>query len=163
MPRPVKQRLTPRFVNSHKKTRLNCPGCNQVREFQKKQYLATFPKYLIIQVTNFTMNGWVPKKLHCEVITPSFDRIDLDKLKAPPLGPGAKILANVGEGMEEAAGPQIDEEALANLMVMGFHENRCKRALMETGNNVENALNHIMSTLDDPSQELPIEPKKKAG
>lgn len=163
MSRPVSYRLTARFVNSHKKTRQRCPGCDQVREFTKKQYLATFPKYLIIQVTNFTMNGWVPKKLHCEVVIPNFDQINLDKIKAPALGPDAKILVNAGEGMEEANGPQIDEEALANLVVMGFHENRCKRALMETGNNVENALNHIMSTLDDPSQELPIEPKKKAA
>lgn len=48
------------------------------------------------------------------------------------------------------------------LISMGFSENRCKRALMETGNNVENALNTIMSTLDDLSLDAPIQPKKKA-
>ena len=34
---------------------------------------------------------------------------------------------------------------------------------METGNNVENALNFIMSTMDDTTQDLPIENKKKGG
>lgn len=46
--------------------------------------------------------------------------------------------------------------------MMGFSENRSKRALMETGNNVENALNMIMSTLDDLSLDAPIQSKKKA-
>lgn len=154
--------LTLRFVNSHKSNRMRCPGCDQVKEFKKRQYLKTFPKYLLIQVTNFTMNGWVPKKLHCEVIIPDTDKISLDKLRAPALAADAKVLSNAGEGMDEAV-PQIDEEALAQLMVMGFSENRCKRALMETGNNTDNAINHIMSTMDDPSQDLPIEPKKKTA
>lgn len=48
-------------------------------------------------------------------------------------------------------------------MSMGFSENRSKRALMETGNNAENALNFIMSTLDDATQDNPIESKKKTG
>lgn len=56
----------------------------------------------------------------------------------------------------------VDEEAVFSLMEMGFSENRCKRALMETGNNLENALNYIMSTMEDSSQDAPIVSKKKA-
>lgn len=59
--------------------------------------------------------------------------------------------------------PHVDEMALVQLTSMGFSENRSKRALMETGNNVENSLNLIMSTLDDLSLDAPIEPKKKIG
>lgn len=55
----------------------------------------------------------------------------------------------------------VDEEAVFSLMEMGFSENRCKRALMETGNNLENALNYIMSTMEDSSQDAPIVAKKK--
>ena len=55
----------------------------------------------------------------------------------------------------------MDEEALTQLVSMGFSENRCKRALMDTGNNLENALNTIMSTMDDLSLDGPIVPKKK--
>lgn len=44
---------------------------------------------------------------------------------------------------------QVDEAALATLLSMGFSENRSKRALVECGNNQENALNYIFSTMDD--------------
>ena len=64
---------------------------------------------------------------------------------------------------EEEAAVSFDEGALGILMSMGFSENRSKRALMETGNNTENALNFIMSTLDDATQDNPIEAKKKTN
>jgi hypothetical protein len=125
--------------------------------------LKSFPKYLIVQLTNFALNGWVPKKLHCNVQMGDLSQIHLEKLKAPKIPEGTPVLTPGDGGMDEEPIPTFDEEALGNLLSMGFSENRCKRALMETGNNAENALNHIMSTLDDMSQDAPIEPKKKGG
>ena len=63
---------------------------------------------------------------------------------------------------ESDENPHVDPEALEQLLNMGFSENRCKRALMETGNNVDNAVNMIFSSLDDLSLDAPIQPKKKS-
>ena len=63
---------------------------------------------------------------------------------------------------ESDENPHVDPEALEQLLNMGFSENRCKRALMETGNNVDNAVNMIFSSLDDLSLDAPILPKKKS-
>ena len=52
---------------------------------------------------------------------------------------------------EEVNEIQVDPTALSNLLSMGFSENRCKRALIECGNNSENAVNFIFSTMDDAS------------
>jgi len=42
--------------------------------------LKTFPKYLIVQVENFVLNGWTPIKLHCD-LQMDYDNIDLSGLK----------------------------------------------------------------------------------
>lgn len=65
---------------------------------------------------------------------------------------------------EEPLGPQfaVDEAALATLLDMGFSVNRCTRALSESGNNVENAMNLIFSTMEDLTWDEPPQPKKAA-
>lgn len=96
----------------------------------------------------------------------NLNNIILDKLKAPiiPEGTVNLVLMKPVSSPETADdSPHVDEMALVQLSSMGFSENRCKRALLETGNNVENALNMIMSTMDDLSLDAPIEPKKKIG
>lgn len=124
--------------------------------------MKTFPKYLIVQITNFTLSGWIPKKLLCDVQLGDLSDVSWEALKAPAIPEGVPVSSGAEQQGEEAL-PAVDEMALANLLSMGFSENRCKRALMETGNNLDNAINHIMSTLDDMTQEEPIVAKKKAG
>lgn len=46
--------------------------------------LKTFPKYLIIQVENFVLNGWTPIKLHCDLQF-DYDNVDLSGLKLQEL------------------------------------------------------------------------------
>lgn len=48
------------------------------------------------------------------------------------------------------------DQDVKNLMQMGFSENRCKRALQEAGNNIENALNLILANVDNPTWDQPI-------
>jgi len=36
-------------------------------------------------------------------------------------------------------------------MAMGFSKNRAQRALLEAGNNVENALNILFANMDNPA------------
>jgi len=47
------------------------------------------------------------------------------------------------------------------IMSMGYSENRARRALMESGNDIENALNWIFSCMDDDSLDGPIVQVKK--
>lgn len=52
-----------------------------------------------------------------------------------------------------ASEPQFDQTALEQLMAMGFPENRCKRALLNTGNNgAEIAMNWLFEHMEDPGK-----------
>ena len=124
---------------------------------QKTTGLSTFPKYLILNMEKFVLNGWVPIKLHCDVKFDDFDDIDLGALRVPELPEGVVV-----EEADEGEAIQVDEGALAQIMSMGFGKNRATRALIECGNNVENALNWIFSSMDDPSLDDPIDNKKKS-
>jgi ubiquitin carboxyl-terminal hydrolase 5/13 len=47
--------------------------------------------------------------------------------------------------------PFFDEDSLNALLGMGFPENRCKRALIKTGNNgADIAMNWLFEHMDDP-------------
>ena len=46
--------------------------------------------------------------------------------------------------------------------MMGFSENRCKRALKESGNNVENALNLLIANMENPDYDKPLTPETPA-
>lgn len=74
-----------RFINSEKDTTLFCSHCNKDTKFKKQQFIANYPKYLIVQVTNFALNGWVPKKLHCNISLTDADNIGLDAIVAKEL------------------------------------------------------------------------------
>lgn len=117
--------------------------------------LKTFPKYLIVQVENFVLNGWTPIKLHCD-LQMDYDNIDLSGLKLHDLP--AEIIQ---EKEDEPSLPPVDDILLMEIMSMGYSENRARRALMESGNDLENALNWIFSCMDDDSLDGPIVQVKK--
>lgn len=123
----------------------------------KRTGIKHFPKYLIVQTENFVLNGWVPMKLQCSVEIDDYSNFSLEGLKLPALEGGMEIIEDDGDEDEI----QVDEGGLAQLMSMGFGINRCKRALIECGNNVENAVNYMFSTMDDPSLDEPITKNKK--
>ena len=54
------------------------------------------------------------------------------------------------EAQEE--GPQFSQESIDQLTMMGFGINRAKRALLENGHNVEQAMNWLCERIDDPSK-----------
>jgi ubiquitin carboxyl-terminal hydrolase 5/13 len=46
---------------------------------------------------------------------------------------------------------QVNQEALNNLLQMGFPENRAKKALIKTGNSdAETAMNWLFEHMEDP-------------
>lgn len=51
--------------------------------------------------------------------------------------------------------PQFDAEALGQLLMMGFPEIRCQKALLATGNsNADMALNWLLNHSEDPGNVL---------
>lgn len=76
------------FIHGEKNSKMSCSSCKAQGMFKRLKYVKTFPKYLIIQLTNFTMNGWVPKKLHCEVDFGELNNVHFDKLRSPAIPEG---------------------------------------------------------------------------
>jgi ubiquitin carboxyl-terminal hydrolase 5/13 len=136
---------------------LNCPKCKSSSTFQKNMYFKTWPKYLIVVMSRILLDDWVPKKDISEIVFNS-EVLDLSRFKLPQLDPSMKL---EDEAQEEA--PQFNQEALDQLQMMGFGENRAKRALLEKGNNVEEATNWLFEKMDDPSLDEPLPTAKKQG
>jgi ubiquitin carboxyl-terminal hydrolase 5/13 len=57
------------------------------------------------------------------------------------------------ETSSAASEPTFDQGALDQLLAMGFPENRCKRAMMNTGNSgAEAAMNWLFEHMEDPGK-----------
>ena len=141
-----------------------CQNCKQDTLHAKLNYIDKFPKYLLVNMKNIVVNGWVPRKLHA-LLQFSPDEIDFSDLAFRTMDNEKFIQEKMDEenlGQEPAF--QVDEMALMQLTSMGFTVNRATRALAETGGNVDNALNLIFSTIDDQTWDEPYNPNKpKAG
>ncbi|CAG8477110.1 7295_t:CDS:2 [Paraglomus brasilianum] len=84
-------------------------------------------------------------RLGVPVIPPS-GPINFDKYIGRGLQEGEKLLPE-----EQASEPQVNGAVLNELLLMGFPEIRCKKALIATDNrDAETALNWIFGHMDDP-------------
>ncbi|VDD79527.1 unnamed protein product [Mesocestoides corti] len=131
--------------------------------------LATFPDLLCVQMLKFTLgDNWVPRKLNVAIqLDPQSEdgrprpdwRIDLSVLKAPGgLQPGEVPMPedsadSLSRQPQQQA--QFDEQAVEQLMTMGFSRNACVRACLATSS-VEAASNWLMEHLDDADLNDPI-------
>ncbi|KAJ2995757.1 hypothetical protein HDV02_000501 [Globomyces sp. JEL0801] len=64
-----------------------------------------------------------------------------------------------GEVIDDStdSGPQFNQEVVDQLLAMGFSENRCKRAILNTGHGgAEAAMEWLFSHMDDPNLDDPI-------
>jgi ubiquitin carboxyl-terminal hydrolase 5/13 len=134
---------------------LDCSVCKGKRLFKSKVFLSHFPKYLIVRIQNFVQDNFQVKKAHIDLrFDPdSIDLISLDSRDAFDHG-GMKLES--GSGSDDVSPALLDE-----LQSMGFSINRSKRALMETNNNLEGAINLLFSVEGDPEFDKPIESLKK--
>lgn len=142
-----------------------CPHCQEKTTAHKSQKLATFPQILVVHARRFAFVNWVPRKLNVQVQFPEGE-IQLDKYQGKGLQPGEEELPEDQTTAASASTePEVDAGALEQLMTMGFPENRCKRALITTGNNgAELAMGWILEHMDDPSVDDPITaPSSGAG
>jgi ubiquitin carboxyl-terminal hydrolase 5/13 len=121
----------------------------------KTTRLTSFPDYLVLHMRKFVLDdGWVPKKLDVFVDVP--DEIDISSMRGMGLQPGEELLPETGEEPEEV-GPSANEGIVAQLTDMGFPQLRCEKAVLNTSNaGVEEAMNWLLSHMDDPDIDFPI-------
>ncbi|XWS51994.1 hypothetical protein CRYUN_Cryun11dG0029500 [Craigia yunnanensis] len=119
--------------------------------------LTSFPDYLVLHMRKFVMEaGWVPKKLDVYIDVP--DIIDISHMRSKGLQPGEELLPEAApEGEVESTQPVANEEIVAQIVSMGFNQLHCQKAAINTLNaGVEEAMNWLLSHMDDPDIDAPI-------
>lgn len=126
---------------------------------------SNFPRYLIVQMQRYTLGpDWVPIKLEVNLDIP--EEIDLTpyKSKGPVAGEDLVPPEDEKAASAEPKVPAIDENALAQLMDMGFSLNSCKRALNAVGgSNVELAMGWVFEHNNDPDFNDPLPEDESAA
>ncbi|KAF7112199.1 hypothetical protein RHSIM_RhsimUnG0257500 [Rhododendron simsii] len=118
--------------------------------------LISFPDYLVLHMRKFVMEaGWVPKKLDVYIDVP--DTIDISDMRSKGIQPGEELLPEpVAEDMAE---PKVlaDDDIVSQLVSMGFNNLHCQKAAINTSNaGVEEAMNWLLSHMDDADIDSPI-------
>ncbi|KAJ8630813.1 hypothetical protein MRB53_024136 [Persea americana] len=127
--------------------------------------LTTFPDYLVLHMRKFVMEaGWVPKKLDVYIVVP--DIIDISHMRSKGMQPGEELLPEVvaGEAKVESSKPSANEDIVSQLASMGFNYLHCQKAAINTSNvGVEEAMNWLLSHMDDPDINDPISQDMQAA
>ncbi|KVI02211.1 Peptidase C19, ubiquitin carboxyl-terminal hydrolase 2 [Cynara cardunculus var. scolymus] len=126
--------------------------------------LTSFPDYLVLHMRKFVMEaGWVPKKL--DVYIDVDDIIDISHMRSKGLQPGEELLPEGGPGGQEESEKLLpNEDIVSQLASMGFNHLHCQKAAINTSNaGVEEAMNWLLSHMDDPEAESnEVDPSKVA-
>jgi ubiquitin carboxyl-terminal hydrolase 5/13 len=105
---------------------------------------------LVLQLQRFKLENWVPRKLAIPVSVPE-TAFDLTRWKGKGLEAGEETLPE--DAPTTTAGPTVDQGALDQLMAMGFSENRCRRAIINTSNSgPDAAMEWLLAHMDDPGK-----------
>ncbi|XP_076897899.1 ubiquitin carboxyl-terminal hydrolase 14-like [Bidens hawaiensis] len=122
--------------------------------------LTTFPDYLVLHMRKFVMEaGWVPKKL--DVYIDVDDVIDISHMRSKGIQAGEELLPEDG-GEEESTKLLPNEDIVSQLASMGFNHLHCQKAAINTSNaGVEEAMNWLLSHMDDPDIDAPIHKEAK--
>ncbi|KXN86253.1 Ubiquitin carboxyl-terminal hydrolase 14 [Leucoagaricus sp. SymC.cos] len=137
-----------------------CPGCKKTVHALKQTKFSTFPETLVVHAKKFQLVNWVPAKLDIPLILPPGDILEYTEMHlGKGLQPGEEEL-----GEAPPPEPQFDSIALEQLLLMGFSENRCKRALLATNNSgLDMALAWIFEHTEDPDIDAPIQALGASG
>ncbi|GAB2284593.1 ubiquitin-specific protease ubp14 [Dionaea muscipula] len=132
-------------------------GLNAKTTAIKTTGLTSFPDYLVLHMRKFVMEeGWVPKKLDVYVDVP--DVIDISHMRSKGLQPGEELLPE--SSAEEPGQPlklSANEGIVSQLVSMGFNHLHCQKAAINTFNaGVEEAMNWLLSHMDDPDIDAPL-------
>jgi len=121
--------------------------------------LTNFPRYLLVQTQRYTLGAdWTPQKLEVNLDIPQ--QLDLTAFKAKGPQEGDNLAPEEEEKSDDtpaAPAPQVDENALSQLIDMGFSFNGCKRALLAVGgSDVQSAMNWVFEHNSDPDFNDPV-------
>ncbi|KAI8371908.1 hypothetical protein BD560DRAFT_351515, partial [Blakeslea trispora] len=142
------------FVQPETVEGYQCPHCQTKTTAYRSVKFKTFPNVLVINPRRFAFVDWVPQKLNIPILFPQTSHINLDKYKSTGLQPGEEELPQEQATSEE---PAFNQSDLDQLQAMGFSENRCKRALMNTGHNgAEAAMSWMFEHMEDPDIDDPL-------
>mmetsp|Transcript_4554 Transcript_4554/g.5270 ORF Transcript_4554/g.5270 Transcript_4554/m.5270 type:complete len:862 (+) Transcript_4554:40-2625(+) len=133
---------------------------NVVATSSSQTKLTNFPRYLLVQIQRYTMGtDWTPQKLEVNLDIPQ----ELDMTQYKSIGPqeGESLVPDEEKEEDtntiESQANQVDENAISQLMDMGFSFNGCKRALITVGgSDVQAAMNWIFEHNMDEDFNDPI-------
>jgi len=147
---------------------------NAVATSSSQTKLTNFPRYLLVQMQRYTMGAdWTPQKLEINLDIPQ--ELDMAQYKSHGPQEGESLIPDEEEKEEEtktatSQANQVNENALSQLMDMGFTFNGCKRALITVGgSDVQAAMNWIFehnmdADFNDPiSEEVASAPAPSGG
>ncbi|KAJ7981674.1 Ubiquitin carboxyl-terminal hydrolase [Quillaja saponaria] len=118
--------------------------------------LTSFPDYLVLHMRKFVMEaGWVPKKLDVYIDVP--DVIDISHMRSKGRQAGEELLPEGDTDDVESNKPIANEDIVSQLVSMGFNQLHCQKAAINTSNvGVEEAMNWLLSHMDDADIDAPI-------
>lgn len=122
----------------------------------KSAGLTSFPDYLVLHMRRFVMEaGWVPKKLDVYIDVP--DIIDISHMRSKGLQSGEELLPERVLDEGDSNQTWANEEIVSQLVSMGFNHLHCQKAAINTSNiGVEEAMNWLLSHMNDPDIDIPI-------
>ncbi|OJJ57798.1 hypothetical protein ASPSYDRAFT_45727 [Aspergillus sydowii CBS 593.65] len=139
---------------------LRCTSCDGQEKFSKRSAFRTMPAELVINARRFELVNWVPTKLNIPVDV-NDEPIDLSHYLSTGPAEGEDMLPDDEDADDRF---QVNMDVLSQLLGMGFPRARCERALYFTGNSdLEAAMNWLLSHLEDPDIDEPINKKKASG
>ena len=130
---------------------------NAVAATTSQNRLSNFPRYLLVQILRYTLGAdWTPQKLEVNLDIPQ--DLDLTAFRSKPPREGEDVVVDDEASKSTAPKPPfIDENALAQLMDMGFTFNGCRRALAAVGGwDVEAAMTWVFEHNMDPDFNDPL-------
>lgn len=131
---------------------VRCPNCKVASLCSNRLFLDTYPKYLVLKLQNFVIDNFQAKKLNVRY------NFDIQSVSLKGLSWSSELSTIEPHRIGDlGSGPQVNEEALGQLMVMGFSRAKCIKALTETNNSVENAINLLFSMDADSDMEIETE------
>ncbi|KAI9270887.1 hypothetical protein BY458DRAFT_436115 [Sporodiniella umbellata] len=129
-----------------------CSYCKEKTTAERSIKFHTFPRILVINPRRFAFVNWVPQKLPIEIKFPE-GTIDLAKYQGMGQQEGEVLLPQD----EVTGGVSFNPADVEQLMAMGFSENRCQRALVNTGHQgAEVAMQWMFEHMEDTDIDEPL-------
>ncbi|TKR93788.1 hypothetical protein L596_008183 [Steinernema carpocapsae] len=128
------------------------PITGEVKGARNRMRMKTFPKYLFVQMKKFILEnsatGVNVKKMDIEVLLD--ETLNLETYRGTGVADGEVLLPEEPE-IQNGSKNEVNEEIVNMLLVMGFSDVACRKAVKATNNSTaEAASDWLMQHLDDP-------------